>query len=115
MRRCAALAGALIFVLPVAAIAVARHIPKPHNGIGLALQFAPDANALRALVPPDVLAAVLLAQRDDTWFFIPAYLLVFTAIAVVLVLSGGRINRWSGWVVIAGIAAAAVCDWRETR
>jgi hypothetical protein len=113
VRRWAAIAGALIFVLAVAAAAVARHIPKEHGGIVLAVQFAPDANALRALVPPDLQSAVLRAQRDDTWIFIPAYLAVFTVTAVVLVLSGGRINRVFGWLVIAGIAAAAVCDWRE--
>jgi len=113
VRRWAAIAGALIFVLAVAAIAVARHIPKEHSGILLALEFAPDANALRALVPPDLQAAVLRAQRDDTWIFIPAYWAVFTTIAAVLALSGGRINRVSGWLVIAGIAVAAVCDWRE--
>jgi hypothetical protein len=113
VRRWAAIAGALIFVLAVAAIAVARHIPKQHNGILLALEFAPDAAALRALVPPDVQSAVLRAQRDDTWIFIPAYWAVFTTIAVVLALSGGPVNRVSGWLVIAGIAAAAVCDWRE--
>ena len=113
VRRWAAIAGGSIFVLAVAAIAVARHIPQKHSGILLALEFAPDANALRALVPADVQAAVLRAQRDDTWIFIPAYWAVFSAIAVVLVLSGGRINRVSGWLVIAGIAMASVCDWRE--
>ena len=113
VRRWAATAGALIFLLAVAFTAVTRHIPKQHAGILLALEFAPDANALRTLVQSDVQSAVLRAQRDDTWIFIPAYWAVFTAIAVVLVLSGGRINRVCGWLVIAGIAAAAVCDWRE--
>lgn len=113
VRRWAAIAGALIFVLAVAASAVARHIPKQHNGILLVLEFAPNANALRALVTPDVQPAVLRAQRDDTWIFVPTYWATFTAIAVVLVLSGGGINRVFGWLVIAGIAAAAVSDWRE--
>jgi hypothetical protein len=113
VRRWTAVAGALIFVLAVAAVAVTRHIPRSHSGILLALEFAPDANALRALVPADVQPAVRRAQRDDTWIFIPSYWAVFTAIGVVLVLSCGRTNRMSGWLVIAGVAAAAVCDWRE--
>jgi hypothetical protein len=113
VRRWAAIAGALIFTVAVAAVAVTRHIPKEHNGILLRLEFAADANDLRALVPADVRLAVLRAQRDDTWLFVPAYWAVFSAIGMVLVLSGGRINRVSGCLVIAGITTAAVCDWRE--
>jgi len=115
IRRWAGAAAALIFASAIAAAAVTRHIPKPHGGILLTLEFAASGDEVRERVPDDIRAAVLRAQRDDSWIFIPAYWALFSASGMVLVLSGGRIPRASGWVVIAGISAAAVCDLLENR
>jgi hypothetical protein len=113
IRPWAGAAAALIFGSAIAAAAVNRHIPKQHAGILLTLEFAASGDEVRARVPDDVRAAVLRAQRDDSRIFIPVYWALFSAAGMVLVLSGGRIPRISGWAVIAAITAAAVCDLRE--
>ena len=113
VKRWAAVAGALIFVLPIAAIAVTRSIPKAHKDILLRLEFAATPEAVRAATPADAQLAVVRAQRDDSQFLIPAYWAVFTTIGIVLWVSGGRVNRVCGVAIAAGIAVAAVCDWRE--
>ena len=113
VRRWAAIAAALIFGSAIAAAAVTRHIPKAHKGILLTLEFAPSAEAVRTLVPGDLRDAILRAQRDDSLMLIPVYWAVLTATGVVLILSGGRINRAVGVTVIVSIAVAAACDLRE--
>jgi hypothetical protein len=113
IRRCAHAAAVLIFGLAIAAAAVYRHIPKDHPRILLAIELAASGDEVRARAPVDVRAAVLRAQRDDSRLFIPAYWAVFSACGIVFLLSGGRIPRLSGWVVIAGVTIAALLDLRE--
>jgi hypothetical protein len=113
VRRWAGTAAALIFVSAIAVAAVTRHIPKQHDGLLLTLEFAPSAEAIRRIVPADMRQAVLGAQYDDSWMLIPAYWAVFTTTGLVLLLSGGPINRLCGWTVIAAVTLAAAFDLRE--
>lgn len=113
VRRWSGIAAALIFGSAIAAAVVTRHIPKAHSSLLLDLEFAESAESVRALVPADLRDAVVRAQRDNSWILIPAYWALFTATGMVLILSGGRINRAVGVIVIISISVAAGCDRRE--
>jgi hypothetical protein len=113
VRRWSGIAAALIFGSAIAAAAVSRHIPSAHSNLILDLEFAESAEGVRALVPADLRDAVVRALRDDSWMLIPAYWALFTATGMVLILSGGRINRAVGVIVIISITIAAACDLRE--
>lgn len=113
LRSWARFASALIFAAAVAAAAVTRHIPSTHDGILLKLEFATSAGEVLRQVPAEMRDRILRAQRDDSLLLIPVYWAFFAASGVVLLLSGGRVNRASGAMVILGITVAAACDLRE--
>jgi hypothetical protein len=114
IRRWANGASALIFAAAVAATAVNRHIPKTHPGVLLELEFAPTAQDVRDVTSPaDLRAAIMRAQRADSVLLIPAYWALFAVSGMVLMLSGGPVNRFCGFAAMLTITIAAAVDLRE--
>lgn len=113
IRGRARFASALIFAAAVAAAAVSRHIPPEHSGILLKLEFATSAGDVVRQVPAAVRDRILRAQRDDSLLLIPVIWAVFASSGLVLLLSGGRVNRAFGTIVILSSTVAAACDLRE--
>ena len=113
IRGWAKAAAILTFVTGVAGAAVGRHVPQQQPPLLLSLEFADSAQEVRRLAPAELRAAVMRAQRADSWLLIPSYWALFAASGVVMMLSGGIRNRAIGIAAIAAITAAAALDYRE--
>ena len=105
IRGHAWLVAVLVFAAAIAGDAVRSVLACRTVDVVQRLQFSDQASTVESVAPrgSDIRAAAVTAQRLDSRVLVPAYWLLFTAVALLLRRTAGPLDRVAGAAVFAGM------------
>lgn len=106
--------GALLIALTAYQFAV-RTPGGKYFSSQVGLEFGLTSEEMRESLPKEGIPRAIADLKGDTWVFIPAYILLFLALASHLKTSIPADGTWYFYAVMACALIAAVADWTENR